>query len=231
MSTKDLDFGNVIKMVYDPPTESLKVLATITIGSIAVDLDASNDSVRLGDGVVLSTFTTIGPKNALDVNIAGGNLAIVVNHTEDSIRLGDGTSFLTSTTVGPKIALDANIVSGNLNIDGSTIATIPYVIENIFNTVSSVPSGISTNILTYTAPVNKYLFFIGVSGENLATFDIKINGIFIDKVRTTYTKFDTVSNLGNGVLELLTGDIVTVNVLHNSASPGEFEAKIQVRSY
>lgn len=114
MATKDLDFGNVIKMVYDPPTESLKVLATITIGSITVDLDAANDSVRLGDGVLLNTLTNVGGKNALDVNIAGGNLAISIDHTDDSIRLGNGVDYLTSSTVGPKIGLDINLINTSL---------------------------------------------------------------------------------------------------------------------
>lgn len=110
MATKDLDFGNVIKMVYDPPTESLKVLATITIGSITVDLDASNDSVRLGDGVLLNTLTNVGGKNAIDVNIAGGFLDITIDQADDSIRLGDGTTLFTGTTVGPKTGLDVNII-------------------------------------------------------------------------------------------------------------------------
>lgn len=111
MATKDLDFGNVIKQVYDPATESLKVLVTLTIGSVTVDLDASSDSVRLGDGVILSTFTTVGPKNALDVNIAGGNLTITVDHTEDSIRLGNGAVLFTGSTRGAKAGLDVNTLN------------------------------------------------------------------------------------------------------------------------
>lgn len=118
MATKDLDFGNVIKQVYDPPTESLKVLATISIGSITVDLDAATDSVRLGDGSVLSTFTTIGPKNALDVNIAGGTLALTIDQADDSIRLGDGTTLFTGTTVGPKTGLDVNLLNSSLAVTG-----------------------------------------------------------------------------------------------------------------
>jgi hypothetical protein len=111
MATKDLDFGNVIKQVYDPPTESLKVLATISIGSISVDLDASTDSIRLGDGVLLNTLTPVGPKNALDVYIAGGSLALTIDHTDDSIRLGDGTILFTGTTVGLKSGLDVNLIN------------------------------------------------------------------------------------------------------------------------
>jgi len=116
VSTKDLDFGNVIKMVYDPPTESLKVLATISIGSVSVDLDAATDSVRLGDGVLLNTLTNVGGKNALDVNIAGGSLAIIIDHSDDSIRLGDGTTLFTGSTVGLKTGLDVNILNPSIEV-------------------------------------------------------------------------------------------------------------------
>lgn len=118
MSTKDLDFGNVIKQVYDPPTESLKVLATISIGSITVDLDAATDSVRLGDGILLNTLTNIGGKNAIDVNIAGGSLALDISHTDDSIRLGDGTTLFTGTTVGLKTGLDINLINSSIAVTG-----------------------------------------------------------------------------------------------------------------
>lgn len=145
MATKDLDFGNVIKQVYDPPTESLKVLATISIGSITVDLDAATDSVRLGDGSVLSTFTTIGPKNALDVNIAGGTLALTIDQADDSIRLGDGTTLFTGTTVGPKTGLDVNLLNSSLAVVGpltnTELRATPIAVS-----IASVPlaSGAST---------------------------------------------------------------------------------------
>lgn len=145
MATKDLDFGNVIKQVYDPPTESLKVLATITIGSISVDLDAATDSVRLGDGTVLSTFTTIGPKNALDVNIAAGNLAISIDQADDSIRLGDGTTLFTGTTVGPKTGLDVNLLNTSLSVVGP-LTDAELRASAIAVSVSSIPlaSGAAT---------------------------------------------------------------------------------------
>jgi hypothetical protein len=138
MATKDLDFGNVIKQVYDPPTESLKVLATISIGSITVDLDAATDSVRLGDGTVLSTFTTFGPKNALDVNIAGGNLALDISHTDDSIRLGDGTTLFTGSTVGLKTGLDVNLINSSLSVTGSFLTDAELRASPVATTVSGV---------------------------------------------------------------------------------------------
>lgn len=151
MATKDLDFGNVIKQVYDPPTESLKVLATISIGSISVDLDAATDSVRLGDGVLLNTLTSVGGKNALDVNIAGGDLAIIMSHTEDSVRLGDGSDFFTSSSIGSKLGLDVNII-------GSPVITLD---EPIFT------SGTDTG----TTSGNEYGFVYNQRQQILAAHD------------------------------------------------------------
>lgn len=97
-------------------TNPLPVDATVSVvvPPISVDLDAENDSVRLGDGVLLNTLTNIGGKNAIDVNIAGGNFDINIDHTDDSIRLGNGTDFLTSTTIGPSIGLDVNLINTTL---------------------------------------------------------------------------------------------------------------------
>jgi hypothetical protein len=106
MATKDLDFGNVIKQVYDPVTESLKVLATISIGSITVDLDASTDSVRLGDGTLLNTLTNVGGKNAIDVNIAGGSFAIDIDAATGDNIMAVGTT--DGTTSGTKKVIKVN---------------------------------------------------------------------------------------------------------------------------
>ena len=145
MATKDLDFGNVIKMVYDPPTESLKVLATITIGSITVDLDAANDSVRLGDGVLLNTLTNVGGKNAIDVNIAGGTLVFTIDQADDSIRLGDGTTLFTGTTVGLKTGLDINVINSVLPLPTGASTEAKQDIANI--SLASIDSKLTSPLV------------------------------------------------------------------------------------
>lgn len=90
MATGELGGDNILRQVYDPPTESLKVTGvSITIpGGIEVNIDHTEDSVRLGDGTTLHTGTTVGPKHGLDVNIIGSDSAIDVNVT-DTTTTGD----------------------------------------------------------------------------------------------------------------------------------------------
>lgn len=210
MATKDLDFGNVIKMVYDPPTESLKVLADISIGSISVDLDAATDSVRLGDGIVLSTFTTIGPKNALDVNIAGGSLSLSIDAATDSISIGDGTDLL------------------NINSDGSINVQEPGLVVNTYNAISSVASGVLTTLASFTATTDSRLRQVTVSGNNIATYEVLVNGNVVSKKRTYFGEnLNETFEFEKG-LSFSSGQQVLVRVIHNRPTVGNFEANIIV---
>jgi len=88
-----LDFQQVLQGSFDEATGSLRVDATVNIGSITVDLSHTTDSVRLGDGTVFLTSTTVGPKTGLDVNVLN-SLGIIIDSTDDNILvLGteDGT--------------------------------------------------------------------------------------------------------------------------------------------
>lgn len=88
-----LDFQQVLQGSFDEATGSLRVDATVNIGSITVALSHTTDSVRLGDGTVFLTSTTVGPKTALDVNVLN-SLGIIIDSTDDNILvLGteDGT--------------------------------------------------------------------------------------------------------------------------------------------
>lgn len=163
MATKDLDFGNVIKQVYDPPTESLKVLATISIGSITVDLDAADDSIRLGDGTLLNTLTAVGPKNAIDVYLAGGSLDLTISQTDDSIRIGDGTSLFTGTTVGPKIGLDVNLLNTSLPL--STGASTEAKQDSQITILNSINTKLTSPLSTVTTITGTVPLPTGASTE------------------------------------------------------------------
>jgi len=174
MATKDLDFGNVIKMVYDPPTESLKVLATITIGSITVDLDASNDSVRLGDGVLLNTLTNVGGKNAIDVNIAGGTLVFTIDQADDSIRLGDGTVLFTGTTVGLKTGLDINLINTSLPLAAGSATEAKQ--DNQITELTGINTKLNTSNSLLTSLDTKLTTPLAVTGTVTVAEPLIISG-------------------------------------------------------
>lgn len=110
---------------------------------IAVDLDHTEDSVRLGDGTSFFTSTSENGDIALDVHISNTNIAVTdgggsltVDATDLDIRdltaatdsvtswLADGSgTALTSTLIGSDQALDVNIANTSVTVDdgGSSI--------------------------------------------------------------------------------------------------------------
>ena len=90
--------------------------------SLEVDLDHTEDSVRLGDGVAFFTSTSENGDIALDVHISNASIVVTatqldiddLNATDDHVssylRDGAGTE-LTSTLIGADQALDVNMVN------------------------------------------------------------------------------------------------------------------------
>jgi hypothetical protein len=155
----------------------------------------------------------------ITANISGAQ-EVIISHTDDSIKIGDGTDFL---------AVNAD---GSINV--TSVASLPSNETSYFQygEISSIPSASETNILSYTVPVATTFFFLraSVSGTNLAIYKVKVNGTTQETKRTWWTKFNEdfeLSLQNNKGLELSAGDIVTVTVLHNSASLGDFNCTIK----
>ena len=148
------------------------------------------------------------------------------------------------------IAFDGTISVGNVTIqddggdelqinpDGSINVVIGTagtgIVINASNDISSVASAVTTSLVTYTVPVGKTaaLQKIDVSGENIAKYDVFVNGIRVDTKRTYFSGpinevFDFRSFPASG-LSLVAGDIVLVKVLHNRPYVANFEGRIQV---
>lgn len=172
-------------------------------------------------------------RNTLRVSVIDGSTGdgsgfeVIITHTDDSIRLGDGSNFITSTTIGPKVGLDVNVINDisitpNDNVNG--------YIE--YNEITSVASGIETTIVSYTAMIGKktYLQKIEVSGDNIAKYRVKLNGVEIDMKRTYFsgglnTNFIYDGNNNPG-LEVNTGDIISVTTIHQRPDVSDFNGKI-----
>lgn len=137
MSTNKMDFGNIIRQVYEPTSESLNVNL---VGSGSPTLPSS---VRLTDGTgYLSSTVGLGYR-ALDVSIK--NIPeIVISHTDDSIRIGDGVNLATITQNGLKYGLDINIINNSLNVSDSNVLT---ELQNINNKIPVGLSIISSRLL------------------------------------------------------------------------------------
>ena len=104
---------------------------------------------------------------------------------------------------------------------------------NYYNEISSISSATETTIVSYTAPggVTSYLQKVKVSGNNIAEYQVKVNGTTVDKCRTYFggdlsTNFDFTGS-GNSGYVLTAGDIVTITVIHNRPMVGTFNGRIQ----
>lgn len=176
-----------------------------------------------------------GPENPVPVSIDGGTITIGTVRTtacdndpspgdiHSSIRISDCANDL-------KINPDGSI---NVVVENPT----PTSGQNIFITYDEsgpVPSGSPTTILTYTVPVGDTasLQRVFASGENIARFDVLINGSELATKRTYFggaldVNFPFNTSNGEGVL-LHAGDVITVVVLQDRLSTAVFESTLEL---
>ena len=101
-----------------------------------------------------------------------------------------------------------------------------------YNEVSAVASGVLTVITTYTVPAVTKAFLQQIlgTGTNIATYTVWINGSLVAKKYTYFTEFAAdfvfATDMDSG-LNLATGDVVQIKVLHNRPTVGDFNATIQ----
>lgn len=135
------------------------------------------------------------------------------------IRSKDG-ELITQTPNGSKRALDVNIVS-----DPSIVS------ESIYNEVTSVANSITTTVLTYTVPVatSAKITNVDVSGTNIATYEVLVNAVVIDKKRTYFGgQLNEVFKFDNSI-SLVAGDVVLVRVTHSRPMTGDFNTRLAIQ--
>lgn len=129
-----------------------------------------------------------------------------------------------------KVNSDGSI---NVNIVAST-STGDNLVLSRYAEANQVVSGSTTQINTYTVPPGKVSLIqkIEISGENIAKFQVLINGV-VQGTRRTYfgsalnTTFDFTTGQDNGFV-INAGDVLSVTVLHDRPYLADFEARIQV---
>lgn len=202
MSSK-LDFGQIIRLVYDEALNRLRVDtgATITLGGeLEVSIDAaSGDNIAISDG---TDTLAINPDGSINVNFSGLS----------AIQITDGTDNL---AINP----DGSI---NVNLAGSA------TIVDTYNEVSSVLNSVLTTVVSYTVINAGKLKQINVSGTNIAEYRVELNSVVIDKRRTYFgSALNTDFTYDDG-LAVAPSDSIVVKVIHNRPSLGDFNGRIQV---
>lgn len=153
--------------------------------------------------------------------IANVSIAVDLDPSNDGVYVADKDS-------GNKLKVNTD---GSINVVVQNNGS-PQVDKNIFNEQLAVASGATVNLVTYTVPSGKTasLQRIFTSGENIAKYEVLVNGIKIDCARTYFgsalnINLDYRSDSG---LILVASDNLVVTVIHNRPSVGDFQGRIQI---
>lgn len=122
------------------------------------------------------------------------------------------------------------------NITGiiRAIPTNAGTVISVYNEVSAVASSATVVLNTYTVPLatEAVLQRIEIGGQNIATYEVFVNAIKIDRKRTyfgsnlsTEIVFDATSS---SAYTLSAGDVLQVKVTNFRPTPADFESRIQV---
>lgn len=169
-----LDANQVIKQTYDEANQRLKVDAQVsaTISDVRIE-DSDGDELK------------VNPDGSLNVNIAGGSLQVEIDAADgDNIAISDGTNTL---AINP---------DGSLNVVSSAVTLDP---KTLYAEVLNVASGVTTDILSFTALTDGIISLVDVSGNNIAEYTIEINSLVKNKSRTYFgSSLDKQITFGDG---------------------------------
>lgn len=118
-----------------------------------------------------------------------------------------------------------------VNVDGSinvNVVSTGQQLYSYFNEVDNVATGITTELVTYTAVTDVFLQKIEFCGTNIAEFELTIDDVTFDKKRTFFNgnlenKFDF-----NQGLNIAPGQVIKVYVVHTRPELGLFSARTQI---
>lgn len=211
-----IDTDDFLRAVYDE--EPVVAIRTVLVDRGGRYVGSDPDApfyVQLTDGSV-----NIGTVHAqLEMFLSHRDNDPDAGDVHSSLRVGDGVEEL---QINP---------DGSINVSPTPIS--PSVrIESAYNEITAVPTSTPTLLVSYTAPMGKVSFLqkIFVSGENVATYKIKLNGTAIETIRTYFGgPLNASADFSDSIRGrlLVVGDVVTVFVEHQRPFVADFNGRIQ----
>lgn len=178
--------------------------------------DEANGRLRV-DAAITAPLDVNG-EVLVDIRASDGD-SVIVYGTQD----GTPTGTIQPLKINPDGSIDV-VVSES---------TLPRNVISNFSSITSVVSGSLTTILSYTVPPAKVTFLsnVEVSGTNIATYGVYINGVLNARQRTMWgAPFNSLFNYSTGTIdsgfELSAGTVLTIQVIHQQPSTGDFDAKL-----
>ena len=117
---------------------------------------------------------------------------------------------------------------GSINPPGNTPAIDTSY--TVYDTVAAVAAGVETTILTFVVPATvTHLVRVDFGGDNIGTYKMYWGTDEMDQYITYWTEFNgrwEYSISGGVGVQIPSGAVVTIKVLHVRPNPGDFYAKL-----
>jgi hypothetical protein len=147
--------------------------------------------------------------------VVNADIDVNLDASEDSVAIADPAGHF----------LDVN-PDGSINVVVSTGAG--SVLKTYYGEVNNIVSGITTLVVSYSTGANDLLQKISFSGTNIAEYELVIDGVTQDKARTYFGSSLNGSFDFNNGLEIASGKLIEVYVVHTRTAVGDFNARIQI---
>lgn len=206
------DARTIVQNVHEEAADAIRTL----------NVDADGNPISETNPLPVSIENVTIENANLDVQLTHKDATPTPSDVADSVRIGDGVDELAVNDDG---SINVNVVSTPSNTEN---------IRSTFDTAPSVASGSETTIVSYIVPegIVALLQRVTYSGENVATYNLYVNGVLVERMRTHFGgdlsgEMRFIGGAEEGP-KYVTGDEITLKVLHTRPIPADFNGRIQV---
>lgn len=182
--------------------------------------------VGISDGLNKAQVDALRRLSVFDENsnLTLSDILARLNGTLDVSALNLDIRDLNSNRDDVAISFLGNFLS--INSDGSISIRNAGELTNVYGEVLGVAAATPTTVATYTSVGESELRQVSGSGTNIARYTVLLNGNPIDRQYTNFGANNSVHFFFDKGVQLLNGDVVTLQVLHNRPYVGDFNGKI-----
>ncbi len=175
---------------------------------------------------IVSTIEGSRPTNFAAEDAQGDIIAVTLD--------GSGNWTFTNTPISYPVAIifrTREKLSEYDDTNSGVVGGVDFLITEknaviVYDDVISVASGSTTTIISYSANDGEKLTRVLVSGTNIATYTVRLNGTIIARKRTNFgDNPDGEFEFSPGV-PIVSGDTVLVQVLHDRPMSGDFDTSL-----
>ena len=164
--TSNLSHENILRDIHDPVSQSIRTTASAIIApGLEIDINHTEDSVRLGNGTNFLTSTTVLGKIGLDVNVINTSIPVTIS-TPIAIEIdaADGDNIFSVGTEDGTISGISHVirVGSDLNLRVKD--------EDALTALNLINANLATPLEAFTATPDNVLF---VGSEDATKTGIK----------------------------------------------------------